>query len=150
MAERKNQCVYEGFVQTTPDKIWSALTTPDVTKEYWFGYQLEAVWTVGSAWRLTAPDGKVHAAGQIVEIDRPRRIVISWRDEIRPEVTAEGYSKCTIDLEPHDDSIHVTVTHAMDRNDIESKLIALVATSWPKVVSSLKSFLETGGAKPRP
>src|SRR5437773_1635404 len=99
MSKENNNCTYTASIQTTPEKLWQALTTPELTKKYWFGYQLESDWSVGSPWKLTSPDGKVHAAGKILEIDKPHRITLTWRDEIRPELTAEGYSNCTIDIE---------------------------------------------------
>lgn len=139
--DKNDKCIHSTSIQTTPEKLWEALTIPDITREYWFGYQLEANWTVGSMWKLKAPDGTVHAAGEIIEIDPLHRIVLSWRDEIRPELTAEGYSRCTIDLEQHGDVVKLTITHSIEHSN--SKLITLVATSWPKVTSNLKSFLET-------
>ena len=144
MAKEKNSCSHAVSIRTTPEKLWEALTTPDLSTKYWFGYQLEAGWSAGSAWKLTSPDGQVHAAGAIVEIDKPRRIVLTWRDEIRPELTAEGFSTCAIDIEPKESAVKLTITHSIDRRD--SKLIALVATSWPKVALNLKSFLEPGYA----
>jgi uncharacterized protein YndB with AHSA1/START domain len=145
MSKENNICIHAASIRTTPDKLWEALTTPDLTRKYWFGYQLESDWSVGSMWKLISPEGKVHAAGEIVEIDRPRQIVLTWRDEIRAELTAEGYSNCTIDIEPKEDDVMLKITHSIDHSD--SNLIALVATSWPKVASNLKSFLETGASK---
>jgi len=142
MSKENNSCIHAVSIRTTPEKLWEALTTPDLTRKYWFGYRLEADWSVGSTWKLTSSEGQVHAAGEIVEIDRSRRIVLTWQDEIRPELTAEGYSHCTIDLEPKEDAVMLTITQSIDHSD--SKLIALVATSWPKVVSNLKSFVEMG------
>lgn len=149
MTEQKNKCVYRTSIHTTIDKLWEALTTPDITKKYWYGFQLESDWKVGSAWQLTAPDSKVHALGEVVEINKPYRIALSWRDEIRPELMAEGYSRCVIDLEPHGDAVNLSITHSIENYTGDSKLIALVATSWPKVASNLKSFLETGRALPK-
>ena len=142
MSKENNSCIHGVSIRTTPETLWEALTTPDLTRKYWFGYRLEADWSVGSTWKLTSPEGQVHAAGEIVEIDRSRRIVLTWQDEIRLELTAEGYSHCTIDLEPKEDAVMLTITQSIDHSD--SKLIALVATSWPKVVSNLKSFVEMG------
>lgn len=140
-----NSCTCTTSIRTTPQKLWESLITPDVTRKYWFGFRLEAQWNVGSTWSLKAPDGKVHAAGEIVEMDSLRKIVMTWRDEIRPELTAEGYSRCVIELEPQDGAVQLTITHSINL-ERDSKLIALVATSWPKVASNLKSFLETGDA----
>ena len=142
MSKDNSSCIHAISIRTTPERLWEALTTPDLTREYWFSYQLESDWSVGSTWKLSSPEGRVHAAGKIVEIDGPRRIVLTWRDEIRAELTAEGYSNCTIDLEPTEDTVMLKITHSIHYSD--SKLIALVATSWPKVASNLKSFLETG------
>src|SRR5438552_12273940 len=128
MSEQNNKCIYTTSIRTTPEKLWEAITTSELTRKYWFGYQLEANWSVGSIWKLKAPDGKVHAAGEIVEIERLRRIVLTWQDEIRPELTAEGYSRCVLDIESHDGAVHLTITHSIDRGDGDSKLIALVAT----------------------
>ena len=144
MSKEKSSCIHAVSIRTTPEKLWEALTTPALSKQYWFGYQLEADWSAGSAWKLTSPDGQVHAAGEIVEIDRPRRIVLTWRDEIRPELTAEGFSTCAIDIELKENAVKLTITHSIKHRD--SKLIALVATSWPKVALNLTSFLEPGYA----
>src|SRR6266498_2421085 len=103
MSKDNSSCIHAISIRTTPERLWEALTTPDLTREYWFSYQLESDWSVGSTWKLSSPEGRVHAAGKIVEIDGPRRIVLTWRDEIRAELMAEGYSNCTIDLEPTED-----------------------------------------------
>jgi len=143
--KENNSCTHGVSIRTTPEKLWEAFTSPGLTRKYWFGYQLEASWSVGSTWRLTAPDGKVHAASEIVKLDRPHRIEITWRDEIRPELTAEGYSNCAINIEQDNDAVKLTIVHSINHSD--SKLIALVATGWPKVISNLKTFLETGEAQ---
>jgi uncharacterized protein YndB with AHSA1/START domain len=141
-----NKCTCTISIRTTVDKLWEAFTTPEITKKFWFGYQFDATWAVSSRWNLKAPDGKVHAAGEIVEVDRLHKIIITWRDEIRPELTAEGYSYCVIVFEPEGDTTKLTITHSIESTQNQSKLIALVATSWLKVVSNLKTFLETGDA----
>jgi uncharacterized protein YndB with AHSA1/START domain len=134
--------VYVTFIRTTPEKLWSALTSPEFTKQYWFGLALEAKWTTGSPWTLTKPDGQFAATGEVVEVDRPRRLALTWRDEGRPEVKAEGYSRCTMELEPAAGAVKLTITHTIDRAD--SKLIGAVTGGWPRVLSNLKSLLETG------
>jgi uncharacterized protein YndB with AHSA1/START domain len=102
----------------------------------------ESDWTAGSPWRLVFPDGRVADAGEIAEIDPPRRLVLRWRNEFRPELTAEGYSRCTIELEPVPGAVKLSITHVMDRD--ESKFIEAVSGGWPRILSNLKSLLETG------
>ncbi len=81
-------------------------------------------------------------AGEVLEIDPPRRLVLKWRNEFRPELRAEGYSRCTMELEPAGDAVKLTVTHEMDAPG--SKFIAAVSGGWPMILSSLKSLIETG------
>ncbi|HSN19269.1 MAG TPA: SRPBCC family protein [Usitatibacter sp.] len=134
--------VYVTYIRTTPEKLWSALTDPEFTKQYWFGMRSESQWKAGSPWRLVAPDGKVWDAGEIVEAERPRRLVIRWRHQNKPELQAEGDSLCTMELQPEAGAVKLSITHSLERED--SKVITAVSGGWPKVISNLKSLLETG------
>jgi uncharacterized protein YndB with AHSA1/START domain len=134
--------VYVTFIRTTPDRLWSALTKPDFTKQYWFGMHQETEWKVGSPWQLVFPDGRIADTGEIVEVDPPKRLVLRWRNEFKPELKSEGYSRCTIELERVGDAVKLTLTHVMDR--AESQFIEKVSGGWPRILSNLKSLLETG------
>ena len=140
--------VYVTYIRTTPAKLWEALTKPEFQKAYWFGVHQETDWKPGGAWKMVYSDGKVTDTGEVVEFDPPKRLVLKWRNEFMPELKAEGYSRCVMELEPAGDSVKLTVTHTPDGN--APKFIAAVSGGWPKVLSSLKSFLETGTALPRP
>jgi uncharacterized protein YndB with AHSA1/START domain len=135
--------VYVTYIRTTPEKLWDALTKPEFTRAYWCETWQESAWETGSPWRIMIPDGRVADSGEILEIDRPRRLVLSWRNEFT-EVKAEGYSRATYDLEPVGGSVKLTVTHEMDRDG--SKFITAVSNGWPHILASLKSLLETGTA----
>jgi len=134
--------VYVTFIRTTPEQLWAALTNPDFMKKFWFGMHHETDWKAGSSWRLVFPDGRVADTGEIAEIDPPRRLVLKWRNEFRPELKSEGYSRCTVELEPLAGAVKLTITHVMDR--AESKFIEAVSGGWPRILSNLKSLLETG------
>src|SRR5260370_2915915 len=101
-------------MRTTADKLREARTTSEFMKKYWFGMDFEEDWKVGSPWKLTFPDGRLADAGEIVELTRPRRIVLKWRNEFRPELTAEGYARCVIDLEPQESAVKLTITHTIE------------------------------------
>ena len=134
--------VYVTFIRTTLDKLWSALTDPEQMKEYWFGMHFKTEWKAGSDWQMLFPDGKVADAGEILAIERPKRIQLKWRNEFRPELKAEGFSVCTIELEPYGSSVRLSISHSIER--AESKFIHAVSGGWPKILSNLKSLLETG------
>jgi len=119
----KSTFVYVTFIKTTPEQLWTALTVPDFTKQYWFGMRHETDW-------------------KVVETEPPKRLVLRWRNEFKPELKAEGYSLCTFELEATGGAVKLTITHALDRPD--SKFIEAVSGGWPRILSNLKSLLETG------
>ena len=137
-----NRFVYVTYIRTTPEKLWDALTKPEFTRAYWYGCHHESKWEKGAEWRLFAPDHRLTDSGEILEIDPPRRLVVSWRNELLAELRAEGYSRCTFEIEATDDSVKLTVIHEIDTP--KSKLIEGVSGGWPTILSSLKSLLETG------
>src|SRR5262252_8353132 len=101
----KSEFVYVVYIRTTPERLWSALTGPDFMKQYWFGTHFQTDWKSGSAWQMVRPDGTVTDNGEIVEVDPPKRLVLKWRNEFRPELKAEGYARCTFDLEPMEGAV---------------------------------------------
>lgn len=138
----ESRFVYVTYIRTTPARLWQALRDPEFTRRYWVDTWQECAWTKGAEWRLMIPDGRVGDAGAVLEIEPERRLVLSWRNEFKPELREEGYSRATIELEPQGDMVKLTIIHEMDRPD--SKLIAGVSSGWPLVCASLKSLLETG------
>lgn len=134
--------VYVTYIRTTPQKLWQALIDPEFTRQYWCETVQECDWKVGADWRIMIPDGRVADSGKVLESDPPKRLVVSWRNEFRPELRDEGYSKLTYEIEPQSDCVKLTVIHEMDRP--ESKLIEAVTGGWPAILASLKSLLETG------
>jgi uncharacterized protein YndB with AHSA1/START domain len=146
MADGNSRFVYVTYIRTTPEKLWAALTTPEFIKKYWFGMNFETEWKVGSPWKLIFPDGRVADTGEIVEIEEPKRLVLTWRNQFRPDFREEGEARCVIEIEPAGEVVKLTITHEMDKPD--SKLIGGVSIGWPKILSSLKTLLETGAALP--
>jgi len=134
--------VYVTYIRTTPEKLWDALTKPEFTRQYWFGIWQDCAWTVGASWKLTFPDGRVADAGEVLELDPPRRLVLKWRHQLNPELHAEGDSRATFQLEQLDELVKLTVLHEIDQTG--SKFIEAVSGGWPMILSSLKSLLETG------
>jgi len=140
MAE--SEFVYVTYIRTTPEKLWAALTLPEFTRKFWVDTIQDCEWKKGAAWRLMAPDGRVADAGEVVEIDPPRKLVLTWQNHLFAEITAEGYSRMTYLLEPEAGVVKLTLTHTIERP--ESKLIKAVSTGWPHILASLKTLIETG------
>jgi uncharacterized protein YndB with AHSA1/START domain len=139
----KSEFVYVTYIKTTPDKLWNALTDPEVMKQWRFGSHAESDWSAGSPWKMVTAAGEIIDTGEIVESVPPTRLVMTWRSEWKPELKAEGYSRCTFELEPAGSTAtQLTVTQAIDKHP--SQLIEGVSMGWPRTLSNLKTFLETG------
>jgi len=134
--------IYVTYIRTTPEELWRALTTPEFMARYWLGAHAEAEWRKGGSWKLVFADGRVADAGEIVDFEPPRLLAIKWRNEWNPEFKDEGWSFCTMELEPMDEVVKLTVSHTMEREN--AKFIGAVGGGWPRILSNLKSLLETG------
>ena len=146
----KPKFVYVTYIRSTPEKLWAALTDPRIIAKYWFGITAECEWKPGSSWALKFADGRIADTGEILEADPPRRLVIRWRNEFKPELKAEGYSRCTMQIEMADDyhdfggkAVKLTIEHEIE-GEGGAKFIEAVSGGWPKILSNLKSLLETG------
>jgi len=133
---------YVTYIRTTPEKLWHALTDADSIRQYWFGMRCESQWTAGASWKLVSGDGVIFDDGEIVEAEPLRRLAIRWQHQTKPELKAEGPSLCTMTLEPSSTAVKLTLMHTIGREP--SKLIEAVSGGWPKILSNLKSLLETG------
>ena len=138
----ESQFVYVTYIRTTAEKLWRALMEPEFTRQFWHDAIQECEWKPEASWRILVPGGRVADSGEVVEMEPHRRLVLKWRNELFPEMTAKGFSRLTYELEEKGDSVKLTVTHQMDKS--ESKLIKAVSGGWPMILASLKSLLETG------
>ncbi len=136
--------VYVTFIRTTVEKLWEALTQPEFTRQYWCECVEQSKWTKGSEWKLVAPDGRIADAGEVLEIDPPKKLVVSWQNHLFEELNKEGFSKATFTLEHAGNEVKLTVLHEMEKPN--SRFIDSVSNGWPAILSSLKTLLETGKA----
>ena len=136
--------VYVTYIRSPQQKVWDALTKPEFQKLYWFGGHQESDWKKGSSWKMFMPQHGLTDSGEILESDPPNRVVIKWRNEFMPEMKAEGYSRCAMELVQEGDLTKLIISHTIEKED--AKIIHAVSGGWPRILSSLKTFLETGSA----
>jgi uncharacterized protein YndB with AHSA1/START domain len=130
--------VYTLFIRSSAEKTWEALIKPEFTRQYWGGMANVSDWKKGAKWEHLNPENEVWITGEVVECAPPKRLVVTWAD---PD-DLEDKSRLTFEIEPEGDTVRLTVTH--DNFKAGSKMAGKVAQGWPLVLSSLKSFLETG------
>ena len=132
--------VYEIYIRTTPERLWDAITNPEIRAKYNFGATVHSDWRPGSRMELVAPSVGVLGDGAVVEADPPRRLVHTmtalWSDEVR----SAGASRVTWEIEPVADSCRLTLTHDQLREDANDQIYG----GWPMILSGLKTWLETG------
>jgi uncharacterized protein YndB with AHSA1/START domain len=133
--------VFEIYIKTTPERLWEAITDPELRSQYSFGVGVESDWTAGSGYRAThAGAGIDIAEGENLEVEPPLRLVQSFTALWSDDVKAEGTSRVTWEIEPIEDSCRLTVTHDQLREGANNELYG----GWPMILSGLKTLLETG------
>jgi uncharacterized protein YndB with AHSA1/START domain len=147
LEDRTMEKVFEIYIKTTPERLWEAITEPELRKEYNFGVGVESDWTNGSSYKSVHPStGGPLAEGENLEVDPPRRLVQSFTALWSDEVKAEGTSRVTWDIEQVEDSCRLTVTHDQLNEGANNELYG----GWPMILSGLKTLLETGGTLTTP
>jgi uncharacterized protein YndB with AHSA1/START domain len=135
---KKPKLVYTTYIRSTPKKTWDAITKPEFTRQYWGGMANVSDWKKGSQWQHLAKDNDAWIAGKVLESAAPKRLVLTWADPDK----LKDESRVTFEIEAVEDMVCLTVTH--DSFQTGSKMAGAVAKGWPLVLSSLKTFLETG------
>ena len=137
----KPEFVYVTYIETTPAKLWEALTSSEFSKRYWWDTSVVSDWKVGSPFSLVL-NGKTTDVGEILEADPPRRLCYSFRHILNEAARNERPSRVTFVLEPHGKLVKLTLIH----EDFAENSVILdgISKGWPAIMSSLKSMLETG------
>jgi len=139
----KPEFVYVTYIETTPEKLWEALTSSEFSRQYWFGTELRTDWTIGSPFALVM-DGTTTDVGEILEYERPRRLSYTFSHVLKDELRNERPTKVVFTIEQHGKFAKLTLTHEGFAG--ASKLLDGISKGWPAIISSLKSLLETGTA----
>ena len=136
MADKPN-FVFSTYIRTTPDKLWDALTNPEMTQQYYYGGRVQADLRVGGRFYYLDPAGEMNLDGEVIEIDPPRKLVTTFKATWSPP---EGQTtRVMYEIEPMGEVCKLTMTHF----DYE-KAMAGIEIGWPIIISGLKTFLETG------
>src|SRR5213080_3156581 len=139
LEDRTMEKVFEIYIKTTPEKLWEAITDPEVRSRYSFGVRTESDYTPGSRYSAAAKGGSIEiAAGENLEVDPPRRLVQSFDALWSDDVKAEGTSRVTWEIEPVGSSCRLTVTHDQLREGANEELWG----GWPQILSGLKTLVE--------
>jgi uncharacterized protein YndB with AHSA1/START domain len=142
MSKEKTSFVYVTYIRSTPEKVFEAITRPEIARRYW-GHENVSDWKPGSAWQHVRANEQrtVELVGKVIEVTPPTRLVITWANASQADDPA-ATSRVTFDVAPYDEMVRLTVTH--DELEAGSGMAKGIQQGWPIVLSSLKSLLETG------
>jgi uncharacterized protein YndB with AHSA1/START domain len=141
LEDRAMEKLFEIYIKTTPERLWKAITDPEMRRKYNFGVRVESDWTPGSRYEGLNPlASTVLLEGENLEVDPPRRLVQSFRALWGEDVKREGTSRVTWEIEPVGDSCRLTVLHDQLHEDANPQLYG----GWMMILSGLKTLLETG------
>jgi DNA-binding transcriptional ArsR family regulator/uncharacterized protein YndB with AHSA1/START domain len=134
--------LYEVFIRTSPDQLWLAITDGSWTARYFYGTAVESSWEPGAQLRYTYPNGTVAADGEVIEADKPRRLVHTFHATWDPDVDADPPHRVTWEIEPMGEVCRLRVLH--DDFGSENATYASVTGGLSVIISGLKTLLETG------
>ena len=137
----KPKFVYVTYIASTPESVFDALTDAKMSEQYWDGNKAQSDWKVGSPFKLKRKREGGDIVGKVLEVDRPHRLAYTFHPQ-HDGLQNETPSRVTFDIERQKDQVKLTTTH--DEFDPGSKVFESISRGWPLVLSSLKSFLETG------
>jgi len=134
--------VYQTYIKTTPDRLWSAITDGDQTNRYYYGTAVKSDWEQGSPLVYTYPDGRVAANGKVLAVDPRKSVTMEFNAVWDEAIAAEPPVRMTWAIEPMGETCRLTVT----TEDIVpgSATAGQFEGGVVFIVSGLKSLLETG------
>ena len=139
----KPTTVYTIYIAATPERVWEALTTAELSRQYFFGNAVEVDLKVGGAFIVRAPDGSLHIGGEVFECDPPRKLTITFNVNWPALIEKLGPTLVSYEIEPAGSAVRLTMTELHDR-PIDDDILSGGRAGWPAILSSLKSLLETG------
>lgn len=129
-------------IDAPASKVWEALTTPELIKQYFFGTEASSDWKVGSPITFSGEyKGKsYHDKGTILEVI-PNKIFRYnyWSSMSGIEDKPENYVPITYALVESHDKATLTVTQ---QNIPDEKMKVHSEENWKKVLANLKQLLE--------
>jgi len=139
----KPKTIYVTYIAATPERVWQALTDPAFSTRYFFGFAVEVEPKTGGVFKLLAPDGSMHVSGEVVEWSPPRRLCVTWRVAGMTDFSELPECLVSYDVVPAGDSVQLTMMESHSW-DVPEAILRGGQSGWPKILSSLKSVLETG------
>ena len=143
VAKFKPATFYTIYIASTPEKVWEALTSAELSRKYFFGNSVEIELKVGGKYIMRQPDGALHISGEVVACEPLRKLTFTFNVNWPALIEKLGPTLVSYDIEPSGDAVRLTMTESHDR-PLSDDILSGGRQGWPAILSSLKSLLETG------
>jgi uncharacterized protein YndB with AHSA1/START domain len=143
IAKLRPATVYTIYIASTPEKVWEALTSAELSRKYFFGNAVEIELKVGGKYIVRRPDGALHISGEVLACEPPRKLTFTFNVNWPALIEKLGPTLVSYDIEPAGDAVRLTMTESHDR-PLSDDILSGGREGWPAILSSLKSLLETG------
>jgi uncharacterized protein YndB with AHSA1/START domain len=143
----KPKTVYVTYIATTAEKVWQALTTGDLTAQFFFGRRIEIETKPDGAFRFWQPDGKLDVEGKVMECDPPRMLSVTWRVMWIEEMRKLPECLVTYQIDDLGEVVRLTMTES-HQIELDEKMLEGGRRGWPVILNNLKTLLETGQPMP--
>lgn len=127
-------------IRATPEALWDAITNPARTREYWYGALNHSAWVPGARWTSESSDGELYLEGEILEVDRPHRLVHTFHVVHEPAAAAEPPAMVTFEITESGGTCQLHVVH----EDLGPATLSYIQGGWEHILAGLKTLLETG------
>ena len=136
----KPAMIHVTYIETTPDKLWQALTSGAFTQLYWFGRRIESDWTVGAPVQFyDSADDSLTDSGEVLVYDEPKTLAYTFKNEFMESPAAPG--RVTFTIEPRSATVvKLEVVH----DEIAEETVEGWRNGWGPILANLKTYLETG------
>jgi DNA-binding transcriptional ArsR family regulator/uncharacterized protein YndB with AHSA1/START domain len=138
--------LYQTWIRTSAESLWQAITDPAFTRRYFFGSEIHSTFEVGAPVTYTGSEGGLNVEGTIIESERPRRLVMTWRSLWTEELAADPPSTVTWEIEELGEVCRLTLLHTFDSENATYH----ETEGWALILAGLKTLIETGNAMPMP
>jgi uncharacterized protein YndB with AHSA1/START domain len=131
---------YVFYIAATPEKVWEGFVSAESNRIIFMGADFEADLMPGGSmvWSGPGPDGKpmTYVKGDVLRSEPPKLLEYNF-------LMGQGKrSHVVLELTPETEATKVTVTH--DQWEEGDPSYAQVVDGWPRILSRLKTLIETG------
>jgi uncharacterized protein YndB with AHSA1/START domain len=130
-------------ISASPQQVWSALTDPELIRQYFFGSTVETSWEPGTpiTWSGEYDGTSYQDKGEIIEVVPDQRLVVTHFSPMTgQDDVPENYHRLTYSLEKEGDATRLT----LEQDNTPEESVGDFQSNWDTMLGNLKELVERG------